>query len=219
MNVKPIGRIITDFPENFGLPRQSGLIEELTGKIVFDKEFDVPDAFRGLEEYSHIWLLWQLDECEWKPTVRPPRLGGNAKVGVFASRSPFRPNSIGMSVVRLDRVEYSEEGVILHVAGVDMRSGTPILDIKPYVAISDRIESPMCGYSDRVKDNNLEVDASEAILAALPADKQQALIKLLAQNPAPHYQADPDRIYGFAFAGREVKFRINGNTAVLLSIE
>ena len=210
MQIERIATIYTDFPEKFGLPRQSGLVEGLTGRIVMEPEFRRAEAFKEIEGYSHIWLIWGFSESEgrWQPTVRPPRLGGNRRVGVFASRSPFRPNGLGLSAVRLLAVDYGcADGPVLYVDGIDMVSGTPIYDIKPYAPHSDSIPDAAGGFSAGVVDQNAAVDAPQELLARLPEDKRAALLGILAQDPVPAYQADPDRLYGFTFAGFEIKFR------------
>ncbi len=208
-NMKIIARIHTDFSEKFGIPRQSGLIDQLEGVIVFEPEYRNPDALRGLEGYSHIWLIWQFSEApygEFKPTVRPPRLGGNRKMGVFATRSPFRPNSLGLSAVRLEKIEKTDRyGTVLRVRGADLLDGTPIFDIKPYLPLADCIENAVGGFSDEVKDYRVEVDFPEELLNVLPKEKHSALLELLANDPRPSYQND-DRVYGLSFAGFNISF-------------
>lgn len=207
-----IARIHTDFPTKFGIPRQSGLIHDLKAEIVFEPEYRNPDALRGIEEFSHIWLLWEFSEAvrdEWSPTVRPPRLGGNKRMGVFATRSPFRPNAVGLSSVRLESVElYTDRGPILHVSGADLMDGTPIYDIKPYLAFADSHPEATGGFTDRTKEYALEVEISGEIIQKVNPNKREALKAVLAHDPRPSYQNDPERVYGMEFAGYEVKFRV-----------
>lgn len=221
--MKPIAHIHTDFPAKFGVPRQSGLVDALTGTIVFEKEYRTPDAVRGLADFSHLWLIWVFSgaiRTGWTATVRPPRLGGNTRIGVFATRSPFRPNPIGLSAVQLTGVELTkEQGPLLHVAGADLVDGTPILDIKPYLPFSDAYPLAKGGFADQVKDGALEVDFPQALLALVPADKQEALLGVLTCDPRPSYQDDPDRVYGFGFAGMEIKFTVQGRRLTVLRIE
>ena len=221
--MKIIGRIVTDFSSKFGLPRQSGLVEDITGKIVFEEEFRVPEAFRGLEEFSHIWLVWQFSEAvreSWSPTVRPPKLGGNKRVGVFATRSPFRPNSIGLSSVKLERIEYSAtEGPVLYVSGCDLMDSTPIYDIKPYLPYTDSHPEASGGFTDSLADRTLEVAISDDLLSVIPEDKRNTLIAVLSQDPRPSYQNDADRVYGFGFAGCEVRFSVSDGVLTVISAE
>jgi len=222
MELKLIARIRTDFPEKFGIPRQSGLVEGLTGRVVFEPEFRTPDALRGIRDYDRIWLIWGFDRAvkqNWSATVRPPRLGGNQRVGVFATRSPFRPNAIGLSCVKLTGVEDTAEGPVLLVSGIDMMDGTPIYDIKPYLPFADAFPDAKAGFSDAVREYSLQVEAPEELLAPVPEDKRQALIELLQNDPRPSYQTDPDRIYGFSFAGCEVKFRVQDGTLYVTGVE
>lgn len=215
MEMNYIARIRTDFPTKFGIPRQSGLVEELTGTIVFEPEYRNPDAVRGLEEFSHLWLIWEFSESvrdTWSPTVRPPRLGGNVRKGVFATRSPFRPNPIGLSCVTLERIEFHPGlGPLLHVKGADMMDKTPILDIKPYIPHSDSCPDASGGYASKHKDDRLEVEFPEEWEKAVPQEKREALKGILANDPRPAYQNDPTRIYGFPFAGMEVRFTVKNN--------
>ncbi len=221
--MKIIGRIVTDFSSKFGLPRQSGLVEEITGKIVFEEEYRVPEAFRGLEDFSHIWIVWQFSEAvrdSWSPTVRPPMLGGNKRVGVFATRSPFRPNSIGLSSVKLERVEYSaDEGPVLYVSGCDLMNGTPIYDIKPYLPYTDSHPDASGGFTDTLADRRLEVIIPDEILACIPQDKIKTLIGILSQDPRPSYQNDSERVYGFGFAGYEIRFTVSDSVLTVISAE
>ena len=211
--MKIIAHIKTDFPTKFGLPRQSGLVEEIKGKIVFEAEYRVPEAFRGLEDFSHIWLLWQFSEAvrdNWLPTVRPPLLGGNTRMGVFATRSPFRPNPIGLSCVKLERVELnSPDGPVLFVSGSDLMDGTPIYDIKPYLPYADSIPDAVGGFTDNLDERKLEVAFEETLLDKIPNCKRETLIKVLSGDPRPSYQNNPERVYGFVFAGFEVKFTVS----------
>ena len=207
--MKVIGHIHTDFPEKFGIPRQSGLIEELKGKIIFEPEYRQVEAVRGLEGFNYIWLLWEFqgtDRETWSATVRPPRLKGNERVGVFATRSPFRPNPIGLSSVKLERIELTEEGPILHVTGVDLRDGTPIYDIKPYLAYTDCHVDAEDGFASAVRDYELEVEFPKELLQKFPKGKQNAIIEVLKQDPRPAYHNDPERVYGVTFAGNDVRF-------------
>lgn len=217
-----IARIYTDFPTKFGIPRQSGLAENLTGKIIFEQEFRRPEAVRGLENYSHVWLIWLFSEAikdGWSPTVRPPRLGGNTRMGVFATRSPFRPNSLGLSCVRLERVELSHDvGPVLYVAGADLMDGTPILDIKPYLPFTDSRPEAVGGFAEDVKDYALEVDFPGELLSLVPQDKRAALVEILSGDPRPSYQNDPCRVYGFPFAGMEIKFIVAGCTLTVKDV-
>lgn len=210
LNVKKIATIYTDFPEKFGIPRQSGLTGA-SGKLVFEPEYRVKEAVRGIEEYSHLWLIWGFSEVKqkkWSPTVRPPRLGGNVRMGVFATRSPFRPNPIGLSSVKLERVEETEEGIVLYVSGVDMLDGTPIYDIKPYLAYVDSHPEAEDGFAGRKRGYRLQVEISEEHLNLLPEEKREVLLELLSQDPRPAYQKDENRIYGMSFAEYEVYFRV-----------
>ena len=210
-----IARIRSDFPTKFGIPRQSGLVEELKATIVFEPAYRNPDALRGLEEFSHIWLIWQFSEAvrdKWSPTVRPPRLGGNTRMGVFATRSPFRPNAIGLSCVKLDSIEKDPRlGTVLVVSGADLMDGTPILDIKPYLPYADSHPEATGGFTGNVGGKVLEVDFPPELLAQVPEDKRGALIGVLSRDPRPSYQHDPDRVYGMAFGGWEVGFSVDGD--------
>ena len=210
--MKPVARIRSDFPEKFGIPRQSGVVESLEAKIIFEPEFRVMDAVRGLEDFSHIWLIWEFSEAvrdTWSPTVRPPRLGGNVRMGVFATRSPFRPNPIGLSCVKLLKVEQDEAlGPVLTVAGADLMDGTPIYDIKPYIPYADCHPEAVGGFTTKVDMKPLTVDFPADLLAKVPEGKRDALIGVLEQDPRPRYQKDPGRIYGLSFAGLEVKFSV-----------
>ena len=218
-----IAHIRSDFPEKFGIPRQSGLVESLRARVVFTPPFRIPEALRGLEEFSHIWLIWQFSasaEHPWTPMVRPPRLGGNKRVGVFASRSPFRPNPIGLSSVRLLSVDLdTPEGPVLQVAGADLMDGTPIFDIKPYIPYGDCHSDATGGFTDRTPRPLLRVVCPPELLARLPEDRREALLGVLANDPRPPYQHDPQRRYGLAFAGFEVGFTVDGGVLRVETIE
>ena len=221
--MKPIARIYTDFPDKFGIPRQSGIVKELKGRVVFEPPYRDYRAVKELSEYSHIWLLWLFSRSEredWSPTVRPPRLGGNTRVGVFATRSPYRPNPIGMSAVKLDRVVVDEGlGPVLEVSGIDMVDGTPILDIKPYLSFADSYPNAVCGFADRLYGRSLKVIIPDSISKTIPDDLTATLRGLLAEDPRPRYQNDPERVYGFAFSKYEVKFKVDGAVLTVISVE
>lgn len=220
--MKIIARIKTDFPTKFGLPRQSGIVKEIEGKIIFEKPYRVPDAFRGLEEFSHIWLLWKFSESEredWSPTVRPPLLGGNKRMGVFATRSPFRPNSIGLSCVKLEKIEFdSALGPVLYVSGADLMDGTPIYDVKPYLPYADSLPGAFGGFTETLAERHLKVTVPENMAFRLPENKLEELIGVLENDPRPSYIDDPDRVYGFVFAGREIKFTVAGKELTVIDI-
>ena len=221
MNIKPIAFIHTDFPEKFGIPRQSGLVEGLKGKLVFEPEFRNPDAVRGLEEFSYLWLIWEFEGVEreaWSPTVRPPRLGGNERKGVFATRSPFRPNPIGLSSVKLENIEMTQEGPVIWVSGVDLRDRTPIYDIKPYLEYADSHPGAGSGFAQEYTKEQLEVEIPQELLSQFPAEQQQVVIQLLAQNPKPSYQHDPARQYGMTYAGFHIGFRISEHRLVVTEV-
>lgn len=215
ISIQVIARMRSDFPSKFGIPRQSGLVEQLRSTIVFEPDFRNPDALRGIEAYSHLWLIWQFSEAVrqgWSPTVRPPRLGGNTRMGVFATRSPFRPNNLGLSSVRLLEVERTERwGTVLHVGGADLMDGTPIFDIKPYIPYGDCHPEATGGFTDNAKDFLLEVDFPPALLAQLPEEKQGAAVGVLSHDPRPSYQRQPDRVYGLSFAGYDIRFTVRDN--------
>lgn len=221
LTLRPIAHIRTQFPEKFGIPRQSGLVEELRARVIFEREYRIPEAFRGLEDFSHLWLLWQFTESHgWSPTVRPPRLGGNRRMGVFATRSPFRPNPIGLSCVRLEAVEYdAADGPALLVRGADLLDGTPILDVKPYVPLADCRPEAVGGFSDQHREDHLEVEFPPELLAKVPEPYRAALVGVLSQDPRPSYQKDPERVYGMAFAELEVKFTVEGETLRVRAVE
>lgn len=211
--MKIIARIYTDFPQKFGIPRQSGLVQELKGTVVFEKEYRSEDAVKGLEGFNYIWLLWQFqgtDRDNWSATVKPPRLGGNTHMGVFATRSPFRPNNIGLSSVKLEKIEFMENGPVLQVSGIDLRDGTPIYDIKPYLPYTDCHTDAKGGFASEVKDYELEVDFPAGLLKMLPKEKQKGIIEVLRQDPRPSYHNDPKRRYGVAYAGFDVRFTVDG---------
>ena len=222
VTIRVIARMKSDFPTKFGIPRQSGLVEELHSTIIFEPDFRNPDALRGIEEFSHIWLIWQFSEAvrqEWSPTVRPPRLGGNTRMGVFATRSPFRPNNLGLSSVKLLGVEHTKEyGTVLHVAGADLMDGTPIFDIKPYIPYGDSHPDATGGFTDQAKDFVLQVQFPQHLLNKIPQDKQAAAIGVLSHDPRPSYQKQADRIYGLNFAGFDIRFQVNGDTLTVLEV-
>ena len=222
INIQIIARMHSDFPSKFGIPRQSGLIESLHATIVFEPEFRNPDALRGIEGYSHLWLIWQFSEAVrsgWSPTVRPPRLGGNTRMGVFATRSPFRPNSLGLSCVKLLGVEATKEfGTVIHVAGADLMNGTPIFDIKPYIPYSDCKPDALGGFTTTADEFLLHVDFPAELLQQLPESKQQSAIDVLSHDPRPSYQRDPDRVYGLPFAGFDIRFQVQGNTLTVTDV-
>lgn len=223
MEVRAIAYIQTDFKEKFGIPRQSGRVPSLCGRVVMLPEFRNPEAFRGIEEFSHLWLLFDFSEAhrpDWSPTIRPPRLGGNKRVGVFASRSPFRPNPIGLSCVRLERVEQTErEGTVLVVSGVDLLDGTPILDIKPYIPYTDSRPEAAGSYAEAFRDHRLEVEFPEALLALLPEDKRSAAVACLADDPRPSYQNDPERIYSMCFCDLDIHFRVQDGSVLVTGVD
>ena len=223
VNIQIIARMKSDFPTKFGIPRQSGLVETLRSTVIFEPEFRNPDALRGIEGYSHLWLIWQFSEAVrtgWSPTVRPPRLGGNTRMGVFATRSPFRPNSLGLSSVTLLGVELTEEfGTVLHVGGADLMDGTPIFDIKPYIPYGDSHPDATGGFTDSADEFLLQVDFPAHLLEKLPLDKQQAAIGILSHDPRPSYQRKPDRIYGIAFAGFDIRFTVKDDVLTVTAVE
>ncbi len=222
--VRPIARIRTDFASKFGVPRQSGLVPELEGRIVFEPEFRSADAVRGLEEFSHVWLLWQFSEAVregalFSPTVRPPRLGGNVRVGVFATRSPFRPNNIGLSCMMLERIDFDDpEGPVLLVRGADLMDGTPILDVKPYIPYADCHPEAKGGFTVSVPRRTLRCVIPPELEEKIDPDKLPALRGVLEQDPRPSYQEDPERLYGFAFAGMEIRFRVRDGVLTVTEV-
>ena len=221
--VEIIARVRSEFPEKFGIPRQSGLVEGLRAEVIFEPAYRTAEAVRGLEEFSHIWLIWQFSRAagrSWSPTVRPPRLGGNRRMGVFATRSPFRPNPIGLSVVRLERVEYhSRLGPVLHIGGADLLDGTPIFDIKPYLPYADCLPQAAGGFADTTDRAVLAVEFPEVLLRQIPEERRAALLGVLAQDPRPAYQRDPARVYGLSFAGWAVRFRAGEGRLTVVSVE
>jgi len=223
VNIQVIARMKSDFPTKFGIPRQSCLVEDLRSTVIFEPEFRNPDALRGIEGYSHLWLIWQFSEAvraEWSPTVRPPRLGGNTRMGVFATRSPFRPNALGLSSVKLLGIEQTEEfGTILHVGGADLMDGTPIFDIKPYIPYGDCHPEAIGGFTDTADEYLLNVVFPEPLLSQLPQDKQSAAIGVLTHDPRPSYQRKADRVYGLNFAGFDIRFTVENNTLTVQTVE
>jgi len=221
--MKVVARMESDFSTKFGIPRQSGVVEELRSRIVFEPEYRNPDALRGIEHFSHLWLIWQFSEAvrgEWSPTVRPPRLGGNTRMGVFATRSPFRPNPLGLSCVRLLGIEHDEEkGDVLIVGGADLMNGTPIYDIKPYVPYSDRLEEASEGFAPGVWARELELDFPEELLTRIPEEKRGGLLGVLRNDPRPSYHRDPERVYGMDFGGRNIKFTVRDGILSVVAVE
>ncbi len=218
-----IARIRSPFGGKFGIPRQSGVVEELQATVVFEPAFRNPDAVRGLEGFSHVWLIWQFSENvrdTWSPTVRPPRLGGNERMGVFATRSPFRPNAIGLSSVRLERIDFDRElGPVLHVSGADLMDGTPIFDVKPYLPYTDSHPEATGGFTDGSAMETLEVTCPPELLERVAPEQRPGLLGVLASDPRPRYQDDPERVYGLTFAGRNVKFTVDGRRLTVLEVE
>ncbi len=223
MEITPIANIRNDYSDKFGVPRQSGLVDCVISAIVFRDGFRDASALRGIENFSHLWLIWEFSENEdrgWSPTVRPPKLGGNKRVGVFATRSPYRPNPLGLSCVRLERVAAEKGlGTVLYVSGADLLDGTPIYDIKPYISYSDRIDGASCGFAEEHKDDAVGVSFPDALAARLPAEKREAVVKMLSRDPRPAYQNDPDRIYGLRFGGFEIKFRVDGDLLTVVDVK
>lgn len=227
--MKHIAKIRTDFKEKFGIPRQSGIAEECIGRIVFEPEYRNPDALRGIEGYSHLWIIWEFSEAlrdmrehgkAWSPTVRPPRLGGNKKMGVFATRSPYRPNPIGLSSVKLIKTEHTDtHGDVLVVSGVDMLDGTPIYDIKPYLAFTDSHPTAVSGFADGVKDYRLDVKIDDDVLSVLTPEKRSTLLRILADDPRPSYKDDGEHEYGMLFSDAEVYFKVEDNVLTVTRIE
>lgn len=218
-----IAHIESEFPTKFGIPRQSGLVQALEAKVVFEPEYRNPDALRGLEGFSHLWLIWEFSQArreEWSPTVRPPRLGGNQRLGVFATRSPFRPNPIGLSCVGLKGIDlHTPQGPVLYVTGADLMDGTPIYDIKPYLPYADAHPEAVGGFASVPKGESLEVEWEGELWQRVPPEKREALRGVLAQDPRPAYQDDPQRIYGMAFGGLEVRFRVEGQRLIVVEVE
>lgn len=222
VSIQIIARMKSDFPSKFGIPRQSGLVDALRSTIVFEPEFRNPDALRGLTDYSHLWIIWQFSEAvrkQWSPTVRPPRLGGNTRLGVFATRSPFRPNNLGLSSVKIIGTEDTAQyGTVIHVAGADLMDGTPIFDIKPYIPYSDCHPDATGGFTDNADDFILEVEFPYMLMDKIPKDKHSALIGVLSHDPRPSYQKDPDRIYGLNFAGFDIRFTVCDKTLTVCEV-
>ena len=218
-----IARMHSDFDQKFGIPRQSGLVEGLESTIVFEPEFRNPDALRGLEGFSHLWIVWEFSKARregWSPTVRPPRLGGNQRLGVFATRSPFRPNPIGLSCVKLVGVEQTEEhGWVIRVAGADLLNGTPIYDVKPYLPYADCKPEAIGGFASAPKEATLTVHIPEEFVEKIPIEKREAVRGVLAQDPRPSYQDDPERVYGMGFGGMEIKFKVDGDELTVCGVE
>ncbi len=214
--IHPIATMRSDFPTKFGIPRQSGLVDTLRSTIVFTPAYRNPDALRGLEDFSHLWIIWQFSEAlreSWTPTVRPPRLGGNTRMGVFATRSPFRPNALGLSCVKLIGLEQTEEnGVVIHVAGADLMDGTPIFDIKPYIPYADAYPNALGGFTATAGDFLLKVDFPTPLLNKLPIEKREAVVAVLSHDPRPSYQQDANRVYGLSFAGFDIRFAVIDDT-------
>ena len=222
VNIQIIARMRSDFPTKFGIPRQSGLVEGLESTIVFEPAFRNPDALRGIEGFSHLWIIWQFSEAvrqDWSPTVRPPRLGGNTRMGVFATRSPFRPNNLGLSCVKLLGIEHTQNnGTVLRVAGADLMDGTPIFDIKPYVPYSDCFPDAIGGFTDNADDFLLDVVFPEALLSMLPENKRASAVGVLSHDPRPSYQRKPDRVYGLSFAGFDIRFTVKDKTLTVCEV-
>lgn len=222
INIQVIARMHSDFATKFGIPRQSGLVEDLRSTIVFEPEFRNPDALRGIEDFSHLWIIWQFSEAVrqgWSPTVRPPRLGGNTRMGVFATRSPFRPNNLGLSCVRILGIEKTEMfGTVIHVGGADLMDGTPIFDIKPYIPYSDCKAEATGGFTDHAGEFLLEVVFPEHLLELLPPEKRQAVIGVLRHDPRPSYQRKPERVYGLRFGGFDIRFTVSDTTLTVQEV-
>lgn len=223
VEMKIIARMKSDFPTKFGIPRQSGLVKSLRSTIVFEPEYRNPNALRGLEDFSHLWIIWQFSQAvrpDWSPTVRPPRLGGNTRMGVFATRSPFRPNEIGLSSVQITGIEQTEHcGTVIHVSGADLMDGTPIFDIKPYIPYADCHPNATGGFTDHADDFLLEVQCADHLLALIPQCKQKALMDVLSHDPRPSYQADSDRVYGLSFSDYNIRFQVSDKTLTIINID
>lgn len=225
MEIKPIAFIKTEFPEKFGIPRQSGLAKDLRGRIIFEPQFRNPDALRGLEGFSHIWLIWEFSANrttrEWQPTVRPPRLGGNTHLGVFATRSPFRPNPLGLSCVEIDRIDlFTDEGPVITIKGADLMDGTPIYDIKPYIRYADSRQQALCGYVDSLEERSLKVVFPSELSSRIEDTSViPSLVETLRLDPRPSYHDDPERVYGLSFARLNVKFRVNGEVLTVVDVQ
>ena len=221
--IAPIAHIYNGYQDKFGIPRQAGLVEEAVSQLIFEPPYNTPDAFRGLEGFSHLWLIWgfsQAKKADFSPTVRPPRLGGNTRVGVFATRSPFRPNRLGLSCVALAEIEHHpQKGIVLHVKGADLMNGTPIYDVKPYLPFADSKPEATGGFANDALAHRLEVKMPVELAALLTPPELLALKGILAQDPRPSYQNDPQRVYGVTYAGVNVKFRVENDTAIVISAE
>lgn len=222
VNIQVIARMHSDFATKFGIPRQSGLAEALQSTIIFEPEFRNADALRGIEDFSHLWIIWQFSEAVrqgWSPTVRPPRLGGNTRMGVFATRSPFRPNNLGLSCVKLLGIEHTPEyGTVLHVGGADLMDGTPIFDIKPYIPYADAHPDASGGFTDTAGDFILKVDFPASLLEKLPVSKREAAVAVLSHDPRPSYQRKPNRVYGLTFAGFDIRFTVTDDTLQVIEV-
>lgn len=223
VSIQIIARMKSDLPNKFGIPRQSGLVKELQSTIIFEPEFRNADSLRGLENFSHLWIIWQFSKAvrdEWSPTVRPPRLGGNTRMGVFATRSPFRPNEIGLSSVKILGIEQTVQyGTVIHVAGADLMDGTPIFDIKPYIPYCDSHPEATGGFTENADDFLLEVDIPDVLLHIIPENKRSALVGVLSHDPRPSYQQDTERIYGLTFAEWNIRFRVNCKKLTVIEIK
>lgn len=222
MEIKPIAKIYNDFPTKFGIPRQSGRIKEITGKIIFEKEYRNDNALKGIEQFTHLWLIWEFSENKkdgWNATVRPPRLGGNTRIGVFATRSPFRPNSLGLSCVKLEKIEKSDKfGTMLIVSGADLMNGTPLYDIKPYIPYADCIPDAKGGFAEENKEYKAEVEISEELISRIPENRRKMLLNILIDDPRPAYKSDIEKEYGFYFSDYEIKFTAKGNKITVTDI-
>lgn len=223
IEMKIIARMKSDFPAKFGIPRQSGLVDSLRSTIIFEPEYQNSDALRGLEDFSHLWIIWQFSEAvreDWSPTVRPPRLGGNARMGVFATRSPFRPNALGLSSVKILGMEQTaQHGTVIHVSGADLMDGTPIFDIKPYIPYTDCHPDALGGFTEHAKDYLLQVDFPEELLLKVQDDKRQALIEVLSHDPRPSYQQESDRIYGMCFGTQNIQFTVRNSVLTVCNVD
>ena len=222
MEMKPIAYIHNDYTAKFGIPRQSGIVEEVISTVVFEPQYRNLEAFRGIEGYSHLWLVWIFSEAirdTWSPTVLPPRLGGKTRMGVFATRSPFRPNPIGLSSVKLVGFEQTKDGPVLHVAGADLMDGTPILDVKPYLPYTDSHPDAVGGFADPVRDYHLEVIFPEELMAQVPERLHEPVLGLLSQDPRPSYPNDPDRLYGVAFGNYDFRFHVKDGVLTVCEVE
>ena len=222
ITIRPIAFMHSDFATKFGIPRQSGLVAQLRSTIVFEPEYRNDDALRGIEDFSHLWIIWQFSEAVrdgWSPTVRPPRLGGNTRMGVYATRSPFRPNNLGLSCVKLLGVEHTaDHGTVLHVGGADLMDGTPIFDIKPYIPYSDSHPDAKGGFTDTAGDFLLQVEFPDALLQKIPQDKRDAAIGVLSHDPRPSYQRKPGRVYGLTFAGYDIRFTVEQDVLTVIEV-